>query len=51
MKEEIKKILIEILAKLHTMPDPESGTEEYEKGYYQALQDARHIIKEYILKL
>jgi hypothetical protein len=51
MKEETEKKIIEILAKLHTMPDPESPTIEYEEGYYEALRDARHIIKDYLLKL
>ena len=57
MNQETEKILIEILAKLHTLPNPVSipwddllKQEKYEKGYYEALRDARHIVKEYILE-
>ena len=49
---EEKKILVEILAKLHTIPStfPERESDEYDLGYGDGLREARHIIKEYLLK-
>ena len=44
--------LIEILAKLHTMPTvfPKYESDEYDKGYTDAVREVRHIIKDYLLK-
>ena len=48
----MEQTLIEILAKLHTMPTsfPERESDEYDAGYAEALRDVRHIIKDYLLK-
>lgn len=46
----LDKTLTEILAKLHTMPRPANGTEEFDAGFYEGTRQARHIIKDFILK-
>ena len=53
MKEETEKILIEILAKLHTIPtafpERESDEYDYDAGYSDAMREVRHLIKDYLL--
>jgi hypothetical protein len=43
----MKKVLTEILSKLHTIPSsfPERESDEYDQGYQDALREVRHIIK------
>ncbi len=47
----MEKALVEILVKLLTIPCsfPERESDEYDKGYQDALRECRHIIKEYLL--
>ena len=48
-REAMEKVLIRVLADLHTMP--QKFTESANDHYQEGLRDARHILKDYLLTL